>query len=537
MLNNKTFILLFERVRKAISLSVILLVPLSAAELKVPSDYSSIQAAIDAAEPEDTVLVAPGRYTENLVISKDISVASTDGAEVTILDANLSRGVTIGPNGSFIGFTVTNARDSFGAGMRTHGSNSYIAHNIFEYNTQTSGGFGAAIAMNASSPIIDSNIFRYNTADNQHLSGAVTMVNSSSPLIINNIFHDNQCRAIAATVPTSSQPSVVNNTIVRNRVGIKADHRNTTPIATYRNNLIAYNETGVEFDGSTKVNNQIWENNLVYGNAVDYADGNNGNPSNISGDPLFIDEAGNDFRLQARSPAVDSGTNMTAPEYDFEGSFRPVDGDGDKVANVDIGAYELALGIHITVEGGTEQECIAPMGNQVLVSGIPFPADADITINEVYLNDSFVGHTLPMNLLLIPGKNTIYVKGSRSSGEMVEGESEISIVDTTAPLINIRFIDRRTHKEVTEFQPRFISKIIVDIDVTDNCDPHPESNSTMGTSIQTDEEVTLFGYKKRILFNAEELIVTTTAKDTAGNSQTVTKKLSYTSPKARREDK
>ena len=37
-----------------------------AAELNVPSQYSSIQAAIDAAQTGDTMIVQPGIYTENI---------------------------------------------------------------------------------------------------------------------------------------------------------------------------------------------------------------------------------------------------------------------------------------------------------------------------------------------------------------------------------------------------------------------------------------------------------------------------------------
>ena len=37
--------------------------PLAASTLRVPSQYPSIQAGLDAAASGDTVLVAPGRYT------------------------------------------------------------------------------------------------------------------------------------------------------------------------------------------------------------------------------------------------------------------------------------------------------------------------------------------------------------------------------------------------------------------------------------------------------------------------------------------
>ncbi len=54
--------------------------------LRVPSEYSTIQAAISAAIYGDTVLVAPGIYTENLnFMGKSIVLLSEEGAQSTII--------------------------------------------------------------------------------------------------------------------------------------------------------------------------------------------------------------------------------------------------------------------------------------------------------------------------------------------------------------------------------------------------------------------------------------------------------------------
>ena len=47
----------------------------NASTLKVPNDHLTIQAAIDAADPSDTIQVAEGIYTENLSIDKEITLS------------------------------------------------------------------------------------------------------------------------------------------------------------------------------------------------------------------------------------------------------------------------------------------------------------------------------------------------------------------------------------------------------------------------------------------------------------------------------
>ena len=72
---------------------------LCAATLRVPADYPTIQAAVDAAASGDTVLVADGAYTGagncGVVISKSITVASENGPGSTTLDCPDSFGVAL----------------------------------------------------------------------------------------------------------------------------------------------------------------------------------------------------------------------------------------------------------------------------------------------------------------------------------------------------------------------------------------------------------------------------------------------------------
>jgi hypothetical protein len=63
----------------------------------------------------------------------------------------------------------------------------------------------------------------------------------------------------------------------------------------------------------------------------------------ITNAPVFVDAGGGDFRVKCGSPTIDAGfTNSfiyAAPD-DLRGIARPVDGNGDSIAQVDMGAYE-----------------------------------------------------------------------------------------------------------------------------------------------------------------------------------------------------
>ena len=59
----------------------------SAATIYVPDDYPTIQAAVDAVNAGDTIIVRDGTYTENVDVNKRLTIKSENGADSTIVQA------------------------------------------------------------------------------------------------------------------------------------------------------------------------------------------------------------------------------------------------------------------------------------------------------------------------------------------------------------------------------------------------------------------------------------------------------------------
>lgn len=77
----------------AVSLTLVAVTPVAAQTTRnVPDDYATIQAAIDAADDGDTIIVAAGTYNENVVVDKSLILQGED-KETTIIQSQLEGGM------------------------------------------------------------------------------------------------------------------------------------------------------------------------------------------------------------------------------------------------------------------------------------------------------------------------------------------------------------------------------------------------------------------------------------------------------------
>ena len=158
--------------------------------LKVPSVYSTIQAAIDEANKSDTVLVADGTYTENLSIDKDIKIISENGAEKTIIDGGkITHVIGFGSSTTrdcvLDGFTVTNGGGDDAGGILVSGGFPILRNLIItgNRNEKYSGG-GIDVVGEGANPVIEDCIITDNYATD---SGGGLMVAQKATATINDV--------------------------------------------------------------------------------------------------------------------------------------------------------------------------------------------------------------------------------------------------------------------------------------------------------------------------------------------------------------
>ena len=218
---------------------------IGAATLVVPTQYPTIQAAINAAQSLDEVLVEPGTYSENLTLHGDIEVIGAETA-LTILQPQTSAQPTV--------------QISLANGLR--------------FSNFTLAGATTAIAVTGSTGVqITNNVF--DSATTIAVDSA-----SSTAQITNNVFFDN-----AVAIRRDSNLVTITNNI-------------------FRSNTVTLRNNGLLLDLSTNVVANCWSNNADL--LVGGADGGYGTQITL-GDPLFVAETGGDYHLKQGSPCIDVG--------------------------------------------------------------------------------------------------------------------------------------------------------------------------------------------------------------------------------------
>ncbi len=392
--------------------------------------YSQIQDAIDDAIADDTVYVYEGTYNEDITLKSGVIVQGA-GAEVTTIHGTGSASVVtatdVDSSAKIDGFTITGGSGS-GGGISLTNSSPTISNNIITNNYSTYMGGGISISFYGSNPLIINNIISDNTA--LWHGGGIGLYQGFAK-IVNNIIFNNTTLGYNGDyvgygggigIVTYSIVYITNNTVVNNIATQQGGGGvgNSNSWVTLTNNIITSNTNGgVRHDGITTTidYNDVWDNSeYQYLNCSAGA-------HDISQNPLFVD-IGN-YHLQVSSPCIDAGTNDVPdlPDTDFDGNPRVVDGNGDEVAVVDMGAFEynhppVAKCQIVTVIADSNCKGIASIDN-----GSYDPDLNPITITQSPASPYSLGSTMV----------TLTVTDSFGASNSCTGR--VTVVDATPPSI------------------------------------------------------------------------------------------------------
>ena len=154
--------------------------------LLVPSEYSTIQSAIDAAVEGDSVLVSAGTYYENITWAATNGIKLIgSGEDDCFIDGNqqetviaLDSGGNIDSTTVITRFTIQNGNGEYGGGIRIGEANPSISHIIIQNNSANDG--GGIYIFGGSLPILTNIEIRENHAYSMG-GGCISMISVILP--------------------------------------------------------------------------------------------------------------------------------------------------------------------------------------------------------------------------------------------------------------------------------------------------------------------------------------------------------------------
>ena len=185
-------------------------------------DYTTIQAAVNAASSDDIVSVCPGVYQENIVLRARVSIQG-EGSDVTIVDGGATQSVVrsltadIGSDTIVSGLTLRNGRATSGGGILVRQGSPLFKNLVIENNVAWQDQGGGVAVLDGARVTLTNVVARNNRANR---GGGVAVAGSNSRLeMVNSLISANNAtsgggaalagaRAFLSLVNTSVQNNV-----------------------------------------------------------------------------------------------------------------------------------------------------------------------------------------------------------------------------------------------------------------------------------------------------------------------------------------
>lgn len=403
--------------------------------LRVPTDFSSIQQALNHAPSHSLILVNPGVYLENILWPQtpDLRLAPASVPGSVTIDGGFRGRVILmmnvpEPGASLFGLRITHGRHSDGgAGLRIENSsvvmmgctvydniadessgmlyrpgidcrNSHlymIGSTVHDHFASGSEAAGVVVSGSESEAHFEGCVFRDNMQILSDGAGALAVMDGSCR-IQNCEFHSNTggsgaavrlettavmdyCLVTGSSVPSSGAAIQLMHDDVRIQFCTIADNACTgigmQGFGTILGSIITSNEIGLESDGFA-----ILERNDVYGNAQDYV-GIEPGLTDISQDPLFSAGTRGHFYLSQLA----AGQSQNSPCLDAADPAWSVDGTTRTDHVLDTAAPDIGFHRNLTI--ASPVPTITPTSSTPVPTSTPFvtatPTAPPITMTPV----------------------------------------------------------------------------------------------------------------------------------------------------------
>jgi hypothetical protein len=345
----------------------------------------TIQAAINRAANDDTILVNDGTYEPIDASKKAIAIRSVNGAEKTIIDGGgVARCAALGSDSerktTLEGFTLQNGCANDGGGGACSGT---LRHCLVQNNSAKNGGGvydcvvdNCVLANNSANKSGDDDDYKSygGGAYKSVLANCVLRGNladyygggASESELLNCLLTGNVAECGGGTCDSL----LVNCTVTKNHAdsggGIAASYEGIRDSTAY--NCIIWGNS------AWTATNYDEDSNLAYSCSYPWASEGDGNISRRA--PIFVDAANGDFRLRTGSPGIDAGNSEIFEEFaevdtDLAGNPR-ISG-----AKIDMGAYEGAVDGYVISGRVQGNGILSPMTAVVIQGGsVTFTATA-----------------------------------------------------------------------------------------------------------------------------------------------------------------
>ncbi len=300
----------------------------SANELAVGTgQYTTIQAAVNAAQPGDTVLIPPGTYSENVLVNKPLIIKSSAGAATTIVKAAVPSNDVFLLSGSGMrveGLTLTGGR----AGVEFSGASQssvtdiiahdnvyavlieHAANNKVSASNLSNNGYGIYLD-GSSGNTFSGNVATYESGNGNALGDGIYMRESNSNAIVQNVLSNNHVYGISLL--SSSNNVLSNNSINANEEFAVRLRDNSN------NNTFTFNT----FSGNAKL--------AVYSG---YSSGNRFYLNDFINNPVAIaSPEGNLVNSTQKYTYTYSGGTYSSYVGNYYSDYKGVDSDGNGIGD------------------------------------------------------------------------------------------------------------------------------------------------------------------------------------------------------------